>query len=39
MHHLSEEEAYLHLRNASRKSRRRILDVAGEVLGEPGRCR
>jgi hypothetical protein len=32
-HHLSEEQAYLHLRNASRKSRRRLLDIAGEVIG------
>jgi len=29
---LSEEEAYLQLRNASRKSRRRLPDVAGDVL-------
>jgi hypothetical protein len=32
-HHLSEEQAYLHLRNASRKSRRRLLDIAREVVG------
>jgi len=31
-HHLSEEEAYLRLRNFSRQSRRRLLDVAGDVL-------
>jgi hypothetical protein len=36
-HHLSEEEAYLQLRNTSRKSRRRLLDIAGEVLrASPG---
>jgi signal transduction protein with GAF and PtsI domain len=30
---LSEEQAYLRLRNTSRKSRRPLLDIAGEVLG------
>lgn len=31
-HRMSEEEAYLHLRNASRRERRPIRDVAGEIL-------
>jgi hypothetical protein len=30
---LSEEQAYLQLRNTSRQSRRPLLDIAGEVLG------
>jgi hypothetical protein len=31
--HLSEEEAYLRLRNTSRRSRRPLIEIAGEVVG------
>jgi AmiR/NasT family two-component response regulator len=34
--HLSEEEAYLQLRNTSRQSRRRLPDVASEILRNAG---